>query len=185
MIVVSYPPAGTADGESGTESPLTTSGDLYYYNTDNDRLPIGPSGSLLCHSGSGLPDWTQISGTRWEPSWGANSGTITNIEMKDAQYKKVGELVYLHVAADFDLSDSTAFVSFTIPSGIATFDTGVLAVGFNSCLGGPASEFSVGAVWPYSNPAQMKCYGAGGSFSAGSDRHFGATCIYMTSSGTV
>jgi microcystin-dependent protein len=42
---------------AGTASPLTTNGDLYYYNTGNARLPVGSSTNIL-NVNSGLPTWT-------------------------------------------------------------------------------------------------------------------------------
>jgi hypothetical protein len=41
---------------SGSISPLTTDGDIYYYNTTNARLPIGTAKKILTSNGS-LPVW--------------------------------------------------------------------------------------------------------------------------------
>lgn len=45
-----------------TTSVLTTDGDILYYNSGDDRLPIGSEGQFLIVS-SGLPAWSTISGT--------------------------------------------------------------------------------------------------------------------------
>lgn len=46
--------------EVGTLSPLTTKGDLYTYDTDNQRLGVGPNNSIL------VADSTTSTGLRWE-----------------------------------------------------------------------------------------------------------------------
>ena len=48
-------------GSSGTSSPLTTNGDLYYYNAGNARLPVGSAGQVLTVSG-GFPTWAAPGG---------------------------------------------------------------------------------------------------------------------------
>jgi hypothetical protein len=47
-------------GEVGTVSPLTTKGDLYTYDIDNQRLPVGPNNSIL------VADSNTSTGLRWE-----------------------------------------------------------------------------------------------------------------------
>jgi len=49
------PPAGS----SGDASPLTTKGDLYGYDTDNNRIPIGTNGQVL------TADSAQALGLKW------------------------------------------------------------------------------------------------------------------------
>lgn len=41
---------------AGTASPLTTNGDIYYYNSTNARLPVGSTNNVLTVN-SGLPSW--------------------------------------------------------------------------------------------------------------------------------
>lgn len=51
-------------GSSGTSSPLTTKGDIYTYDTDNARLPVGTDGYVLTadsNETTGLK-WTTVSG---------------------------------------------------------------------------------------------------------------------------
>ena len=48
-------------GSGGSSSPLTTNGDVYYYNGGNARLPIGSAGQVLTVSG-GFPVWSAPGG---------------------------------------------------------------------------------------------------------------------------
>lgn len=87
-------PVAIADGGTGQTSktpafdalsPLTTTGDIIYYNgTDNVRLAVGSSGQVLTVSG-GNPAWAAASGgsgdyihIREEQTAGTNGGTFTN-----------------------------------------------------------------------------------------------------------
>lgn len=47
-------------GGGGDTSPLTTKGDLYTFDTDNQRLGVGADGSIL------LADSTQATGLKWD-----------------------------------------------------------------------------------------------------------------------
>jgi len=61
----------------GTPSPLTTDGDLYYYNSGEARLPIGTNGQMLIVSG-GFPSWQDqptTTGTLGEINTDVNIGT--------------------------------------------------------------------------------------------------------------
>lgn len=49
-------------GTAGTTSPLTTKGDLYGFNTDNARVPIGSNGQVL------TADSTESLGLKWADS---------------------------------------------------------------------------------------------------------------------
>jgi len=52
-------------GGGGTSSPLTTKGDLYGYDTDNNRIPVGTNDFVL------TADSTQALGVKWaSPSGG-------------------------------------------------------------------------------------------------------------------
>lgn len=56
-----------------TTSVLTTDGDILYYNSGDDRLPIGSDGQVLIVS-SGLPIWSTISFGDYS-EWAEYSGT--------------------------------------------------------------------------------------------------------------
>ncbi len=62
----------TASGAFANLSPLTTNGDLLYYNSSNTRLPIGSSNQIL----------TVVAG---QPAWvaPATSGTVTSVAFSD------------------------------------------------------------------------------------------------------
>ena len=59
----------TASAAFTALSPLTTNGDLLYYNSTNTRLPIGSTGQVLTVSG-GEPTWVT-------PSGGTDSTVVT------------------------------------------------------------------------------------------------------------
>lgn len=54
-------------GATGSVSPLTTDGDIFYFNSVDDRLPIGTNGQVLTVSGLGVPIWQA-------PTGGADDG---------------------------------------------------------------------------------------------------------------
>jgi len=56
-------------GGGGTTSPLTTKGDLYTFDTDNARLPVGSDGYILS------ADSTETTGLKWIPNSGGGSGS--------------------------------------------------------------------------------------------------------------
>tara|TARA_R100001244_G_scaffold46947_1_gene41852 strand:- start:42 stop:770 length:729 start_codon:yes stop_codon:yes gene_type:complete len=54
--------AGAFSSTSGkADTVLTTSGDILYYTSSRQRLPIGSEGTVLTVSGSDLPAWTAAS----------------------------------------------------------------------------------------------------------------------------
>ena len=64
----------SSGGGGGTTSPLTTKGDLYSFDTDNARLPIGTDGQIL------VADSNESTGLKWQ---GNNTiGTKVVIEGK-------------------------------------------------------------------------------------------------------
>ena len=50
----------SSGGGGGTTSPLTTKGDLYSFDTDNARLPIGTDGQIL------VADSNESTGLKWQ-----------------------------------------------------------------------------------------------------------------------
>lgn len=60
-----------ASGATGT-SPLTTKGDLYGFDTTNNRIPVGSNGNVL------TADSTQALGVKWAPG-GSGSGITRTI----------------------------------------------------------------------------------------------------------
>ena len=55
--------AGAFSSTSGkADTVLTTSGDVLYYTSSRQRLPIGDEGQILTVSGSDLPSWATSSG---------------------------------------------------------------------------------------------------------------------------
>ncbi len=74
----------SASSAFGALSPLTTNGDILYFNTTNARLPIGTTGQILQVVG-GEPTWTTLSssavtsitGTAFEITASASVGAVT------------------------------------------------------------------------------------------------------------
>src|SRR6056300_103586 len=62
------PPAGSGSG--GDPSPLTTKGDLYGYDTDNNRIPVGTDGHVL------TADSAQALGVKWAAAPGSSPNTL-------------------------------------------------------------------------------------------------------------
>ena len=60
-------------GTAGTSSPLTTKGDLYTFNIDNARLPVGTNDQKL------VADSTAATGLKWADDFGSNSFTYNEI----------------------------------------------------------------------------------------------------------
>jgi len=60
-------------------SPLTAKGDLYGFDTANQRIPVGSNGQVL------TADSTQALGVKWSPSSGGGGGGINYIGL-DASY---------------------------------------------------------------------------------------------------
>lgn len=70
--------AGTDNGDdtitidaAGASSPLTTKGDLYGYDTDDTRVPVGTNGQVL------TADSTASTGVSWQAAAGGTSPTDT------------------------------------------------------------------------------------------------------------
>ena len=66
--------------EGGTNSPLTTKGDLYTYDTDNQRLPIGTNTHVL------TADDTQATGMKWAAAPGGDSFKTQTVTDTDSGY---------------------------------------------------------------------------------------------------
>lgn len=62
-----YTPAPSSDGDT---SPLTTKGDLYGFNTDDARIPVGTNGHVL------TADSTQALGLGWAAPGAGGSNTL-------------------------------------------------------------------------------------------------------------
>lgn len=63
---------------SGTVSPLTTKGDLYTFDTDNTRLPVGLNGQAL------VADSSQLTGLSWATIGGAGGGSVVGFTFTNA-----------------------------------------------------------------------------------------------------
>jgi hypothetical protein len=61
----------SGDLPAGSGSPLTTKGDLYGFDTDNNRIPVGANNTVL------TADSTQALGVKWASA--AGGGTVSNI----------------------------------------------------------------------------------------------------------
>ena len=115
-------------------SPLTTKGDIWGYDTDNARIPVGSNGQVL------IADSTQALGVRWGETGtaagsltgatniGAGSGVISGISNNDIKVKSIslhGSLYYPSGMADNVLQisglDSTIVTADNIGEG-----TGIL-----------------------------------------------------------
>ena len=68
---------GSAIG-GGTASPLTTKGDIYTYDTNNTRLPVGANGLVL------TADSSTATGLSWAPGGGGGGGSVVGFTFTDA-----------------------------------------------------------------------------------------------------
>lgn len=68
-------------GSSGTSSPLTTKGDIYTYDTDNARLPVGTDGYVL------TADSSEATGLKWTTVSGASGMTDPMTTRGDMIYR--------------------------------------------------------------------------------------------------
>lgn len=66
----------TIASTAGGGSPLTTKGDLYTFDTNNQRLPVGADGTVLSS------DSTQTTGLKWISASG--TGTVTSVTSANA-----------------------------------------------------------------------------------------------------
>lgn len=63
-----------AEAGGGTESPLTTKGDLYTYDSDNQRLAVGTDGQVL------TADSGEATGLKWAAA--AGGGVIVQVDLQ-------------------------------------------------------------------------------------------------------
>lgn len=90
------PPAG-----SGDASPLTTKGDLYGYDTDNNRIPVGTDGHVL------TADSAQALGVKWAAAPGSSPNTL------DQAYDQGGAGAGRVITAD------SGAIEISVPNGSA------------------------------------------------------------------
>jgi hypothetical protein len=109
------------DTPSGT-SPLTTKGDLFGYDTGNQRIPVGADGTFL------EADSTQATGIKWgTPSGGGGSGGFPFTVIQEAQTGSFAQtasytLTFPHAlqsggATAFILCSLDGSATVTFPSG--------------------------------------------------------------------
>jgi len=94
--------AGAFSSTSGkADTVLTTSGDVLYYTSSRQRLPIGDEGQVLTVSGSDLPAWAAAGG-----------GNLEQIEFHEAAANESSHT--FSFSPDIDLDDySSLRLSFT------------------------------------------------------------------------
>lgn len=98
---------------AGTQSPLTTKGDVYTYSTEEARLGVGANGQVL------TADSTQPTGLKWEtPSAGGGGSNYVNIINQASNYS----------TANND-ADSSSLVVFSAGDTLTLDSTG-LSLGF-------------------------------------------------------
>ena len=66
---------------TGSVSPLTTKGDIYIYDTADDRLPIGVNGQVLTVNALGLPEWSNPVTGVTDHTLLSNIGVNTHLEI--------------------------------------------------------------------------------------------------------
>jgi hypothetical protein len=83
----------------GSTSPLTTKGDIYTFDTDNQRLPIGTNGQFLA------VDNTEATGLKW-----VDDVVISSIDGENA-------IITAETTSSFNKSSSTVYSQFLPSSG--------------------------------------------------------------------
>lgn len=140
------------DVPSGGGSPLTTKGDLYGFDTANDRIPVGSNGQVL------TADSTQALGVKWAAAGGgitdltSTGGTITvttptgpttNVDLPNSgvtagTYGDSTHTAQVTVSADGIITAAAAI-------GISGLAGTGLSLIFDSTLGGAAASIDTGA----------------------------------------
>jgi hypothetical protein len=82
----------TASGGGGVSSPLTTKGDLFTYDTDNQRLGVGADGQAL------IADSAEATGLKW--------GTVSADNMATADLTLTGDRTHDLVNYSFAINNS-------------------------------------------------------------------------------
>lgn len=85
-------------GGSGTASPLTTKGDVWGYDSADNRIPIGTNGYVL------TADSTQTLGLKWAPSSAGKSNAWQT----------------LTISGSAAATDATSFINFNLTLNIAS-----------------------------------------------------------------
>lgn len=84
-------PSWAAGGGGGVSSPLTTKGDLWGFNTVDDRIPVGANGEVL------TADSTDPLGVSWQAAGGAGTNALLDGSVHSdtaAQSVTRGSLIY-------------------------------------------------------------------------------------------
>jgi len=125
--------AGAFSSVSGkADTVLTTSGDVLYYTSSRQRLPIGSEGTVLTVSSSDLPAWEAASGVSLS---GNNTWTGTN-DFQD-------NVTFTTFSAQTRTAKTISASKITMTTNLATVDTEGSAStdDLNEALGIPTGAF--------------------------------------------
>ena len=147
---------GGAGGGGGLTSPLTTKGDLWGYDTDNARLPVGSDGQVL------IADAGAALGVKWGDGGSTVEGDTTNFNSTNVNIS--GDTL---ISGGLTVNKHATFNSgVTVNSGDLTLNSGNLNMSGDLNLTGNA--YVSGQLWilgPDGEPCRVACSGDSANFN--------------------